>query len=62
MIKERMLELLILERIIEQSKPEYTILNFKDKKYDNRKIYDRFAELLEEFLEPYVIESTLKEE
>lgn len=62
MIKERMLELLILERIIEQSKPEYTILNFKDKEYDNQKIYDRFAELLEEFLEPYVIESTLKEE
>ena len=62
MIKERMLELLILERIITQSKVEYTALEFNGKKYDNQKIYERFAELLEEFLEPYVIESTLKED
>ena len=37
-------------------------LEFNGKKYDNQKIYERFAELLEEFLEPYVIESTLKED
>lgn len=57
-----MLELLILERIIAQSKVEYTALEFNGKKYDNQKIYERFAELLEEFLEPYVIESTSKED
>lgn len=57
MIKERMLELLILRQIIEQIPETCGNIKFFDKVYDTDKMLDRLIELEKEFLEPYVIES-----
>lgn len=62
MIKERMLELLLLERIVSQTNPsQHGTIIFNGKQYDNKRIHERFTKVLEEFLEPYVIESDSKE-
>lgn len=61
MIKERMIELLILTQVIQETAGEIEFVRH-GKKYDKEKIYKRFNELAEEFLEPYVIDSTSKED
>lgn len=60
MIKEKMLELLILTQVIQETADEIEFVRH-GKKYDKEKVYKRFDELVEEFLEPYVIESDSKE-
>lgn len=60
MIQEKLTELLLLERILTQSQGS-TAVKFNNKEYDMKKADERFGELLEEFLEPYVINSTSKE-
>lgn len=60
MIPEKLIELLILEKIITQTNGN-NVLEFNNKYYDNKKLFMRFTELLEEFLVPYAIESTSKE-
>lgn len=57
MIKEKILELLILRQIIEQIPKTCGNIKFFDKVYDMDKMLDRLIELEKEFLEPYVIES-----
>lgn len=59
MIPERMLELIILS--IVRSKLRYDFEALTEKQYDNTMITERWTNLMEEFLEPYVIESTSKE-
>lgn len=54
MIKERMLELLLLERYVK-------MISFNGNKLDKKKYNKRLIELRKEFLEPYVIDSTSKE-
>lgn len=54
MIKERMLELLLLEHF-------NNVVSFDGKKIDKIKYFKRLGELREEFLKPYVIDSTSKE-
>lgn len=54
MIPERMLELLLLTKF-------RNIVNFKGKELDRKRMNKRYIILLEEFLEPYVIDSTSKE-
>lgn len=51
-----MLELLLLERY------EKEIVSFNEKGIDWNKYYERLDELREEFLSPYVIDSTSKED
>lgn len=60
MIKERMIELLILLKVIQEISGGAELVRH-GKKYDKEKVYKRFDELIEEFLEPYVIESGSKE-
>lgn len=55
MIKEKMLELLLLEKY-------NNIITFEGKEIDKQKLWERLAKLRSEFLEPYVIDSTSKEE
>lgn len=55
MIKERMLELLLLEQY-------ENMVSFNGKRIDWNKYYKRLDELREEFLSPYVIDSALKED
>lgn len=50
-----MLELLLLEYY-------YKTMNFNGKRINWNKFYKRLYELREEFLEPYVIDPTLKKE
>lgn len=63
MIKEKMIELLVLsyffEKYIDDDEASIGILN--DKKHDLNEMKQRLNQLLEEFLEPYVIESDSKE-
>ena len=63
MIKERMIELLLLLNLT--SELEITGLEdsfkFSKNKYDANKFIARMISLAEEFLEPYVIESDSKE-
>ena len=54
MIKERMLELLLLENYKD-------LREFDGKEIDEQKYWERLAKLRSEFLEPYVIDSTSKE-
>lgn len=61
MIPEKMLELLILglaEGIINEGVTTWVP---KNKKYNVDRMSERMKEILEEFLEPYVIESDSKE-
>ena len=57
MIKEKMLELLVLKMIIQKEDS----LKLVSDEYDWEQIHERFVWLLDEFLEPYVIESNSKE-
>ena len=54
MIKERMLELLLMERYS-------NFVGFDGKKINKKEYFKRLKELREEFLNPYVIDSTSKE-
>ena len=54
MIKEKMLELLLLEKY-------NNIITFEGKEIVKQKLWERLATLRREFLEPYVIDSTSKE-
>ena len=56
MILEKMLELLLLEQY------ENNMVSFNEKRIDWYKYYKRLDELREEFLSPYVIDSTSKED
>lgn len=60
MIKERMIELLLLLRLLERNDTK-SIIKFKGKLYDNEKMMERCKQLVEEFLEPYALDSTSKE-
>lgn len=62
MIKERMLELLVLINFYDQCKEDDDILigKFNNKEYDLAKMDKRLDTLIEEFLEPYVIDSNEK--
>lgn len=59
MIQERMLELLVLNLILKDISGE--TIEFKGKTYNAQAIAKRTGDILEEFLEPYVIESDSKE-
>lgn len=63
MISEKMLELLLLERLLEiaLSDDYEEIVNINGIDYNTEKMKKRLNDLLEEFLEPYVIESDSKE-
>lgn len=64
MIIEKMIELLILSEVIPNVgnfDRNSDALDYLGKKYDDYKLEDRFIELIEEFLEPYIIDSTSKE-
>ena len=64
MIKERMLELLILSEVI-PNVGNYNIelgtLEYNGNQYDDTKLKQRCRSLIEEFLEPYALDSTSKE-
>jgi hypothetical protein len=62
MIQEKMLELLLLYRIVNSplDLEHRNKVFFNGKAYDSTKIIDRYKELTEEFLEPYVIDSDPK--
>lgn len=63
MIKEKMLELLILDKVIfnvGRYNRELNVIALSDYKYDWNKLEERYKLLVQEFLEPYVIESYLK--
>lgn len=55
MTNERMLELTILSKI-------QTITHINGKPIDRVKLHNRYFELMEEFLNPYVIDNTEKSE
>lgn len=64
MIKERMLELLILSEVIPNVgnyNEELCTLEYNGRQYNDMKLEQRYRYLIEEFLEPYVIDSTSKE-
>lgn len=64
MIKEKMLELLILDKVIfnvGRYNRELNVIALSDYKYDWNKLEERYKLLVQEFLEPYVIESNSKE-
>lgn len=58
MIQERMLELLLLDLILKGVSEN--IIKFRGKTYNTQSIAKRMGDILEEFLEPYVIESNPK--
>lgn len=55
MATERMLELLLLYNTKD-------FLSIDEKRIDGIKIYSRYLELMEEFLDPYVIDNAEKSE
>lgn len=59
MVQERMLELLVLNLILNNISGK--IIEFRGKIYNAQAIAKRTGEILEEFLEPYVIWSDSKE-
>lgn len=64
MIKERMLELLVLSEILTDvgnCNIDFSIRTFNGNQYDNDKLGQRYKCLIEEFLEPYALDSTSKE-
>lgn len=63
MIKERMIELLVLLRILENlnTKNKTGIIRDNETDYNFAKMVNRAEVLMKEFLEPYVIESSSKE-
>jgi hypothetical protein len=60
MISEKMLEYLVLDKIIKKYLKAYSE-NYLPEIYNWNKIFDRFDQLKDEFLEPYVIDSNSKE-
>lgn len=59
-----MLELLILDKVIfnvGRYNRELNVIALSDYKYDWNKLEERYKLLVQEFLEPYVIESYSKE-
>ena len=59
-----MLELLILDKVIfnvGRYNRELNVIALNDYKYDWNKLEERYKLLVQEFLEPYVIESYSKE-
>lgn len=58
MIKEKMLELLILYKILDKIPFELKTVNIHGKEYDTEKLFERAKALNDEFLEPYVIDPT----
>lgn len=58
-----MLELIILSIVINNLRynRQTKTVDFNGKQYDDNKIRKRWDNLIEEFLEPYVIDSTSKE-
>ena len=64
MIKEKMLEFLILEiirsRVFNRNHMSTVIIDGCS--YDLEKIHERYRNLRREFLEPYIIDSTSKED
>lgn len=63
MIPEQMQELLLLDRVVYNSDKDDIPSTFKwnGRVYDNIRIVNRYKELMEKFLEPYVINSDSKE-
>lgn len=64
MIKEKMLELLVLSKILTDvgnCNIEFNIRTYNRNQYDNDKLEQRYRCLIEEFLEPYALDSTSKE-
>lgn len=59
MINEKILELLLLDKILKEFNPRNTF-TFAGKNHDYNMIRDRYIRLMAEFLEPYVIESDPK--
>lgn len=65
MTPKDMLELLILEQYCKEmleNDPELSDMRFQGKKLDAFKMYDRCISLKNEFLKPYVIDNTSKED
>ncbi len=58
MIQERMLELLLLDLILKDVSEN--AIKFRGKTYNTQAIAKRIGDILEEFLEPYVIETNPK--
>lgn len=64
MIKEKMLELLILSEVIPNVgnyNEELCTLEYNGRQYDDMKLEQRYMCLIEEFLEPYALDLTSKE-
>lgn len=64
MIIEKMLELLILSKVIPNVgnfNRELSTLEYNGNQYDDIRIRQRYRYLIEEFLEPYALDSTSKE-
>ncbi len=63
MTVERMLELLLLEDIMDTYKCYKSdgVTNVEGKNCDNSKILNRYTTLLQEFINPYVIDKNSKE-
>lgn len=64
MIKEKMLELLVLSEVLTDvgnCNTEFSIRTYNENQYDNDKLEQRYRCLMEEFLEPYALDSTSKE-
>lgn len=55
-----MIELLLLLRLIERNSND-SVVEFEGKLYDNERMKKRYKQLVEEFLEPYALDSTSKE-
>ena len=62
MIIERQIELLIVSIILSKLKHDRlnNVIEFNGKQYDNNKLRGRWNTLIEEFLEPYVIDSNTR--
>jgi hypothetical protein len=60
MISEKMLEFLVLDKIVQMYLNEDSE-SYLLQVYDWDKIFDRYDQLRDEFLEPYVIDSNSKE-
>ena len=63
MIVEKMLEAIILERIIKCNMQSHNnTFKYKGKEYDFNKILERFEDLKIEFIEPYAVNNAVKTE
>lgn len=60
MIVEKMLELIILDRIFKQYRKDTLYSGYLDENYDMLKLRDRYEELGNEFLNDYALHKTEK--